>query len=95
MENDKKSIGISNEMIATIETLHSLITWPPGIIKFDKDEIAYTVIHNCAPYAIWIERNDPIGFAEHHTEQHKSKKLDDKILANLLQVSSNSVEQDI
>jgi hypothetical protein len=33
-----------------------------------KDGIAYTVTQNCAPYAIWIKRIDPIRFAEHHTE---------------------------
>jgi hypothetical protein len=47
------------------------------------------------PYAIWIERNDPIGFKEHHTEQHRSGKLDRKFVSNLLQeVSINSVEQE-
>jgi hypothetical protein len=57
-------------MIATIETPHSLITGPPGIIKFDNEGIAYTVIHNCAFYSIWIKRNDPLGFAEHHEEKN-------------------------
>jgi hypothetical protein len=52
MDNDNKSIGINNEMIATIETPLSLIVGPPGIIKFDKDGIAYTVIQNCTSYAI-------------------------------------------
>jgi hypothetical protein len=52
MEVNNKSIGINQEIITTIDTLHSLITGSPGIIKFDKDGIAYTVIQNCAPYAI-------------------------------------------
>ncbi len=73
MEDDNKSIGIYNEMLATIDTPHSHITGPPSIIKFDTDGTAYTIIQNCAPYVIWIERNDPLGFVEHHTE-HKSKK---------------------
>jgi hypothetical protein len=95
MNNDNKLIGINNHIITTLDTLHSLITGPPGIIKFDKDGIAYTAIQNCAPYVKWIERNDPIGFAEHHTEQAKSKKLDKKFVASLIQqVSINSVEQD-
>jgi hypothetical protein len=49
---DNKSIGISNKKIATIDSPNSLITGPPSIIKFDKEGIVYTVIQNCAPYAI-------------------------------------------
>jgi hypothetical protein len=70
------TIGTNNQMIATINTPHSLITGPPGIIKFDKEGIAYTVIQNCAPCSIWIERNDLQGFAEHHTEEAKAENLD-------------------
>jgi hypothetical protein len=62
-------------MIATIDTPHSLITGPPGNIKFDKEGIAYTVIQNWAPYPIWKEGNDPLGLAEHHTEEAKSECL--------------------
>ena len=56
-------------MIASISTPHILITGPPGLIKFDKEEVAYTVIQNCSPYSIWIERNDPLGYAEQHNEE--------------------------
>ncbi len=66
-------------MIATIDTLHNLITDPPGIFKFDKDGIAHSVIQDCAQYAIWIESNDPIGNAEHHTEQANSIKIGKEI----------------
>ncbi len=92
---DNKSIGISNEMIATIDAPNSLITGPPGIIKFDKEGIAYTVIQNCAPCAIWIEKTDQVGFAKHHTEEAKSEKLDTKYVFHLMQqVSISSIEQE-
>jgi hypothetical protein len=39
-------IGQSNTMIATIPTPHSLISGPPGLIKFDKEGIAYSVVQN-------------------------------------------------
>jgi hypothetical protein len=82
-------------MIATIDTPNSLISVPPGIIKFDTEGIAYIVMQNCAPYAIWIERNGPMEFAEHHTEEARLEKLDKKFVANLLQqVTICSVAQD-
>jgi fructose-specific phosphotransferase system component IIB len=28
---------------------------------------------NCSPYAIWIETNGPMGFAEHYTEEKIQK----------------------
>ena len=77
-------MGKNNTMILTIDIPRSLITGPPGIIKFDNESIAYTVIQNCSPYAIWIERNDPMGYAEDHTEEAKAEKLDRKFVANLL-----------
>jgi hypothetical protein len=53
------------------------------------------IVQNCAPYAICIERNKPIGFAEHHTEQAKFEKLDKKFVASLIQqVSISSMEQE-
>jgi hypothetical protein len=80
LHEEKKSIGINNTVIATIDTVHSLITGPPGIVEFHKEDIAYTVIQNCAPYLILIERIGPLlGFAEHHTEEAKSEQLDKKI----------------
>jgi hypothetical protein len=92
-ENSK--IGQSNTMIATISTPHSLITGPPGLIQFDKEGTAYAVVQNCSPYAIWIERDDPMGYAELHTEGQKSEKLDKKFLAHLLKdVTINSVQQE-
>ena len=88
-------IGQSNTMIATISTPHSLITGPPGLIKFDKEGIAYAVVQNCSPYAIWIDRNDPMGYAEFHTEEQQSEKLDKKFLAHLLKdVTINSIQQE-
>jgi hypothetical protein len=82
-------------MIATISTPHSLITGPPGLIKFDKEGIAYAVVQNCSPYAIWIDRNDPMGYAELHTDEQQSEKLDKKFLAHLLKdVTINSIQQE-
>ncbi len=76
VNDEDVKIGVSNTMIATISTPHSLLSGPPGIIKFDKDGVAYSVIQNCSPYAIWVERNDPMGYAEFYTEEAKSEKLD-------------------
>jgi hypothetical protein len=88
-------IGINIRMITTIDTPHRLLTGPPGIIKFDNNGIAYSVIQNCAPYPIWIERDEPMGFAEHHTEEAKSEKLDAKFVASLMQaVTISSIEQE-
>ncbi len=82
-------------MIATISTPHSLVTGPPGLIQFDREGIAYAVVQNCSPYAIWIERDDPMGFSEHHTEEKRSEKLDKKFLAHLLKdVTINSIQQE-
>ncbi len=45
--NDKNvKIGVSYTMIATISTTHSLQSGPPGLIKFDQDGVAYSVIQN-------------------------------------------------
>jgi hypothetical protein len=41
VNNENVKIGLSNSMIATISTPHSLITGPPGLIKFDKEGVAY------------------------------------------------------
>ena len=84
------AIGINNQMIATIDSPHSLINGPPGIIEFNKEGIAYTVIQNCAPYSMWIERNNSLGFAEQHTEEAKSKKLDKNFIASLMQQGTMS-----
>jgi hypothetical protein len=88
-------IGQSNTMIATISPSQSLISGPPGLIKFDNEGITYSVIQNCSPYAIWIERNDPMGYAEQYTEETKAEKLDKKFLAHLLRdITINSVQQE-
>jgi hypothetical protein len=95
IDNNNAKIGMSNTMIATISTPHSLITGPPGLIKFNKEGVAYAVIQNCSPFAIWIERNDPMGYAEQHTEEQNSERLDKKFLAHRLKdVTINSVQQE-
>jgi hypothetical protein len=65
-------------MIATINTPHSLITGPPGLIKLEKEGIAYSGIQNCSFYAIWIERNNPMGYANNYAEGARYEKLDKK-----------------
>jgi hypothetical protein len=47
----------------TVHTPHCRITGSLGIIQCDKDGIAFTLIQNCLPYAIWIESNDLMGYA--------------------------------
>jgi hypothetical protein len=61
----------NNSMIATIETPHRLIIDSLGLIKFNKDRLVFSVIKNCSPYAIYIERNDLMGFAEIHNKEAK------------------------
>ena len=51
-------------MISTIETPNTLITGPPGLISISKDRTAMTVLQNCEPFGIWIERDKEIGFAD-------------------------------
>ncbi len=95
VNDENVRIGQSNTMIATISTPHSLISGPPGLIRFDKEGIAYGVVQNCSPYAIWIERNEPMGYAECHTEEAGTEKLDKKFIAHLLKdVTINSVQQE-
>ena len=50
-------------MISTIDTPLTLVTDPPGLIKVNKEGGAFTVLQNCGPFDIWIERDTPIGFA--------------------------------
>ncbi len=40
VNDDEVKIGLSNTMIATISTPHSLISGPPGLIKFNKEGVA-------------------------------------------------------
>jgi hypothetical protein len=95
VNHEDVKIGVSNTMIATISTPHSLLSGPPGLIKFDQDGVAYNVIQNCSPYAIWIERNEPMGHAEFYTEEARSEKLDKKFITHLLKdVTINSVQQE-
>jgi hypothetical protein len=62
-------------MIVIILTPYSTITDQPGLIKFDKEGVAYSVVQNCCQYAIWIQRNDPMGFPELYTEEKNSEKI--------------------
>jgi hypothetical protein len=71
-------------MIATIETSHSLITGPPGLRKFDKEGIAYTVIQNSSPHGL-----KEMGYAEHNTEKEKSEKLDNRCVSNFSKLNEH------
>jgi hypothetical protein len=44
VDKNNATIGTNNQMIATINTPHSLITGPSGIIKFDKEGIAVILL---------------------------------------------------
>ena len=57
-------MGHNTEMVCQIDTGHTLLTGPPGMIKFDREGNAYTVIQNCGPFAMEISRNDVIGIGE-------------------------------
>jgi hypothetical protein len=95
VNDEDVKIGQSNTMKVTISTPHSLITGPPGLKQFNKEGVAYRVVHNCSPYTIWIERNDPMGYAEHHTEDKRSEKLDKRFVAHLLKdVTINGIQQE-
>jgi hypothetical protein len=44
---------------------------------------------------MWIKRNNPLGFAEHHTEEARAKKLDKKFISSLMQqVTRSTIAQD-
>jgi hypothetical protein len=70
MCQQSKPTGINNSMIATINTTHSLITDPPGLIQFDKYGNAFKVTQNFSPCTIWIERNNSMELAQNHTYTH-------------------------
>jgi hypothetical protein len=94
VNDDNQKIGLNNTIIATILSPHSLITGPPGLNKFEMEVVENAVVQNCSPYAIWIDRNDSMGFAEHHNEEKISEKLDERFLSKLLQeISINSIQQ--
>ena len=76
-----QNFGQNTSMIATIDTPHTLLTGPPGLIKFNNEGIAFTVLQNCGPFGIWIERDTPIGFADEMAAQDKLEKLDRKFVS--------------
>jgi hypothetical protein len=56
VDYNNQKFGLNSTMIATITTPLSLITGPPWLIKLEKEVIAYAVIKNCSPCAIWIKK---------------------------------------
>ena len=52
-----KAFGQNSTMIATIETPHTLITGPPGLIKVNREGSTVTILQNCGPYGIWIVKD--------------------------------------
>ena len=82
-------------MIATIETPHTLITGPPGLIKVNREGSTVTILQNCGPYGIWIEKDTVIGFADEMNEQDKMEKMDYKFInAMTSQIKINSINED-
>ena len=72
-DDSGNQLGKSNQMLATVETAHTLLTGPPSIIKFDDQGSSHTVMQNCGPFGLWIERNDVLGFAEFIEHPEKSE----------------------
>ena len=61
-DKNRNCFGKNATVIATIEAPHTLLTGPPGLIKVKNDVMAMTVLQNCGPFGIWIERDTPNGF---------------------------------
>jgi hypothetical protein len=76
VNNENKNTVINNRMISTIETPPKSNYRSTRNYRFNKEGIPYTVIQNCSPYAIWTNRNENMGYAEHPTEELKSENLD-------------------
>ena len=71
--------GQNTTMISTIETPHTLITGPPGLVKVNKEGVSMALLQNCGPFRIWIERDTEIGFAEEINELDNMEKMDYKL----------------
>ena len=84
---DSKQIrmGHNEEMVCLIDTGHTLLTGPPGMIKFDREGNAFTVIQNCGPFSMEISRNDVIGTGEIIEANCKKEKLDANFISALRQ----------
>ena len=81
-------------MIATIDTPHTLLTGPPGLIKLNNEGIALTVLQNCGPFGIWIKRDTLIGFADEMAAQDKLEKLDRKFVSAMTnQINISAVSE--
>ena len=46
--------GKHTAMIATIDSPHTFLTGPPGLIKVNKEGVLMTVLENCGPFGLWI-----------------------------------------
>ena len=84
---DSKQVrmGHNEEMVCLIDTGHTLLTGPPGMIKFDREGNAFTVIQNCGPFSMEISRNDVIGTGEIIETNCKKEKLDANFISALRQ----------
>jgi hypothetical protein len=65
----EQKFELTNTMTGTILTPYSLLTGPPGVIKYDKEGVAYPVVQSCSLYGIWIAKNYHMGFTVHHTKE--------------------------
>ena len=89
-------MGHNEEMICNIDTGHTLLTGPPGMIRFNKEGVAYTVIQNCGPFSMDIDRNDVLGSAELIEKTAKKEKLDHKFISALKEeITISSVNQNL
>ena len=79
-DEEGKTIGKNTTIIATIKTPCTLITRPPGLIRINKEGEAITILQNCGPSGIWIERDTEIGFVDEINEQDKMDKMDYKFI---------------
>jgi hypothetical protein len=84
VNDENKAICANNTMIAAFETNHSLITDPSWTNQFWQWWYCLHSHSKFSPYAIWIERNEPMEYAEHHTEKDKSEKSDRKFVSSFL-----------
>ena len=90
-----KTFGQNTTMIATIETPHTLITGPPGLIKVDREGSSVTILKNCGPFGIWIERDTKVGFADKMNGQDTMEKMDYKFInAMTSQIKISSIKED-
>ena len=82
-------------LIATIEASHKLVIGPPSLIKVNTDGVSLTVLQNCEPFGIWIERDTKIGFADEMNEQDTMEKIDYKFINEMTKPNKSKLLQSV